>query len=169
MDDKVIIALKALEEPHILQKLGDKQLDVRVKLTTTDTRKMFYKKMLIDSGCSSSCISQKFIQENHLKTHKLSLCHDLAKQPSHYLYFFFFYFILDLLHKRECGKVLCHKVTWQRVTMSYHMISHNRCGKIVHRPYSSCISSIENLMGTLSSSLCQSLNKEQLALFWLGV
>ena len=27
-DDKVIIALKALEEPHILWKLGDKQLDV---------------------------------------------------------------------------------------------------------------------------------------------
>ena len=27
-DDKVIIALKALEEPHILRKLGDKQLDI---------------------------------------------------------------------------------------------------------------------------------------------
>jgi len=60
-DDKVIIALKALEEPHILRKLGDKQLNIQVKLTTTDTRKMFYKKALIDSGCSSSCISQKFI------------------------------------------------------------------------------------------------------------
>jgi len=34
---------------------------------------MFYKKALIDSGYSSSCISQKFIQENHLKTCKLSL------------------------------------------------------------------------------------------------
>jgi len=50
-----------------------------------------------------------------------------------------------------------------------HDWSHDRHGKIVHRPYSSCISSVENLMGTLSSSLCQSLNKEQLALFWLGV
>ena len=28
MDDKVIVALKALEEPYILQKLGDKQLDL---------------------------------------------------------------------------------------------------------------------------------------------
>ena len=53
--------------------------------------------------------------------------------------------------------------------MSHHMMSHDRCGKIVHRPCSSCISSVENLMGTLLSSLCQSLNKEQLALFWLGV
>ena len=57
--------------------------------------------------------------------------------------------------------------------MSHHMMSrdwsHNRHGKIVHRPCSSCISSVENLTGTLLSSLCQSLNKEQLALFQLGV
>ena len=43
-----------------------------------------------------------------------------------------------------------------------HDGSHDRHGKVVHRPYSSCISSIENLMGTLLSSLCQLLNKEQL-------
>ena len=53
--------------------------------------------------------------------------------------------------------------------MSYHMMlhdgSHDRHGKVVHRPYSSCISSVENLTGTLLSSFCQSLNKEQLALF----
>jgi len=46
---------------------------------------------------------------------------------------------------------------------SHHMMSHDwshdRHGKIVHRPCSSCISSIENLMGTLSSSLCQSLKQ----------
>jgi len=50
-----------------------------------------------------------------------------------------------------------------------YMRSHDRHRKVVHRPYSSCISSIENLTGTLSSSFCQLLNKEQLALFWLGV
>jgi len=49
--------------------------------------------------------------------------------------------------------------------MSHHMMSHDRHGNIVHRPCSSCISSIENLTGTLLSSLCQLLNKEQLALF----
>ena len=69
----------------------------------------------------------------------------------------------------------CHivTITWQEVTALYHMMSHDRShdrhGKIVHRPYSSCISSIENPMGTLLSFLCQLLNKEQLALFWLGV
>ena len=32
MDDKVLMALKALEEPSILRKMGDKQLNVWVKL-----------------------------------------------------------------------------------------------------------------------------------------
>ena len=49
------------------------------------------------------------------------------------------------------------------------MMSHDRCGKEVHRLCSSCISSVENLIGALSSFLCQLLNKEQLALFQLGV
>ena len=81
--------------------------------------------------------------------------------------FLFFSFILDLLHRRKCGKVLHYKC--HTVTVSHHMMSHDRHGKEVHRPCSSCISSIENPMGTLLSSLCQSLNKEQLALFQLGV
>jgi len=53
--------------------------------------------------------------------------------------------------------------------VSHHMMlydwSYDRYGKIVHRPCSSCISNIENLTGTPLSSLCQLLNKEQLALF----
>jgi len=43
MDDKVLIALKALEEPLILRKMGNKQLNVWVKLQTTDTYRTFYK------------------------------------------------------------------------------------------------------------------------------
>jgi len=49
--------------------------------------------------------------------------------------------------------------------VSHDRESHDRHGKIMHR----LCSSIKNLTGTLLSSLCQSLNKEQLALFWLGV
>jgi len=41
------------------------------------------------------------------------------------------------------------------VTVSHHMMSHDRHGKTVHRPCSSYISSIENLTGTLLSSSCQ--------------
>jgi len=36
-----------------------------------------------------------------------------------------------------------------------HDESHDRCGKIVHRPYSSYISSVKNLIGTPSSFPCQ--------------
>jgi len=49
------------------------------------------------------------------------------------------------------------------MTRGHSIMSHDRHGKVVYRPYSSCISSVENLMGTLSSSFCQLLNKEQLA------
>jgi len=43
MDDKVLMALKALEESSILRKIEDKQLNIQVKLSTTDTYKMFCK------------------------------------------------------------------------------------------------------------------------------
>ena len=58
-------------------------------------------------------------------------------------------------------KSQCH------ITLMSYDRSHDRHGKVVHRPCSSYISSIENLTETLSSSLCQMLIKEQLALFWL--
>jgi len=45
-------------------------------------------------------------------------------------------------------------VSYHKCHMMSHDESHDRCGKIVHRPYSSYISSIENLTGTLSSSFC---------------
>ena len=46
-----------------------------------------------------------------------------------------------------------HMIGSHRV-MSYDG-SHDECGKMVHRPCSSCISSVENLTETLSSSPCQ--------------
>jgi len=51
----------------------------------------------------------------------------------------------------------CHRVTGLWVTVRWcHMTkSHGNCGKIVHRPYSSCISSIGNLTETPLSSPCQ--------------
>jgi len=35
------------------------------------------------------------------------------------------------------------------------VMSHDRCEKAVHRPCSSCISSIQKITGTPSSSSCQ--------------
>jgi len=71
MDDEILTALKTLEEPSILRKMGDKQLNVWVKLQTTDTYRTFYKQTLVDSGSSSSCISQKFVKENLIDTRPL--------------------------------------------------------------------------------------------------
>jgi len=70
-DNEVLITLKVLEEPPILRKMGDKQLNIRVKLSITDTHKMFCKQALVNSGSSASCISQKFIKENLIDTRQL--------------------------------------------------------------------------------------------------
>jgi len=56
-DDKVLMALKVLEEPSILRKIEDKQLNVQVKLSMTDTYRTFYKQALVNSESSSLCIS----------------------------------------------------------------------------------------------------------------
>jgi len=68
---------------------------------------------------------------------------------------FIFTFLLDLLYKEKCGKVSCHKCHSHISHRSCHMMSYDECGKVVHRSYSSCISSIENLTRTSLSSLCQ--------------
>ena len=48
----------------------------------------------------------------------------------------------------------CHTVTASHHIMS-HDRSHDKCGKVVHRLCSSCISSVENLTGISLSSSCQ--------------
>jgi len=70
-DNEVMIVLKVLEELPILRKMGNKQLNIRVKLLTIDTHRTFYKQVLVDSGSSISCISQKFVKENLIDTHQL--------------------------------------------------------------------------------------------------
>ena len=37
----------------------------------------------------------------------------------------------------------------------HSIMSHDKCGKVVYRPCSSCISSIQNLIETLLNSPCQ--------------
>jgi len=74
-------------------------------------------------------------------------CHDLAKRLSHYLIFFSFSFLL-------------FSYQWTRGIIVTHMEVQDfsmRLGLDI------CISSVRNPTGTLSSSLCQTLNKEQLA------
>jgi len=65
-NNKVLLVLGALEEPLVLRKIEDKQLNVQVKLTTVDTHQMFCKQILVNLGNTSLCISQRFIKENNL-------------------------------------------------------------------------------------------------------
>ena len=69
--NEVLMVLKVLEEPSILRKIKDKQLNIRVKLSIINTYRTFCKQALIDSESSSSCISQKFVKKNHIDTYKL--------------------------------------------------------------------------------------------------
>jgi len=55
--------------------------------------------------------------------------------------------MLQVLHSHS------HMIRIHRVIS--HDESHDGCGKIVHRPCSSYISSIKNLIETLLSSSCQ--------------
>jgi len=67
-DNEVLSVLRALKEPSVLRKIGDKQLNIQVKLITIDTHKISCKQALVNSGSMSLYISQKFIKENNLNT-----------------------------------------------------------------------------------------------------
>jgi len=58
--------------------------------------------------------------------------------------FLFFSFYLGLTTQKEYRKVLCHKY---HITWHHNDGSHDRHRKVVHRPCSSCISSIEKSNG----------------------
>jgi len=90
--------------------------------------------------------------------------------------FFFLFFYLGLTIQKEVRESVMsqvvhshshmtgsHSIISYDVTLMSHDRSHDKHGKEVHRLCSSCISSVENLTGTLSSSPCQTLIKEQLA------
>jgi len=63
--------------------------------------------------------------------------------------FLFILFSFGLMTQESVGKchmtnVICHSLTRILYVMS-HDGSHDKCGKIVHRPYSSYISSIQKI------------------------
>ena len=78
-----------------------------------------------------------------------------------FIFTFFFLFFWTYYIGRSVEK--CHSHMTGSHSITSHDVSHDKCGKVVHRPCSSCISSAENLIETLSSSSYQILIKEQLA------
>jgi len=97
----------------------------------------------------------------------------LTKWLSHYLYFFIGLITKDGAWERDYVTLSqCHK--WSHQWYHSHNISHDESnmrtmGVQCIATIVKYISSVENLIETLSSSLCQLLNKEQLVSFWLGV
>ena len=77
----------------------------------------------------------------------------LGKMAKLLFIFLFFSFLLSWTYYTEGSAEKCYitsvTVTWQEVTMSCcvtsHDGSHDEYGKIMHRPYSSCISSIQEI------------------------
>jgi len=59
-DKEVVQELLEMEEPNVTRKLKNKKLNIKVQLITIDSMKTYFKTTLIDSGCTSFCISQKF-------------------------------------------------------------------------------------------------------------
>jgi len=81
----------------------------------------------------------KFLGTRKLKRRVVLWLGKTAKLLFIYLFFSLYY------TERSVGKCYITSVTWLQ--------SHD--GKVVHRPYSSCISSIQKIMGTPLSSSCQ--------------
>ena len=71
-----------------------------------------------------------------------------------FIFLFFSFLFLGLTTQKR---------VWESVTSQSHDRSHDKHRKVVHRPCISYISSVENLIGTPSSSSCQTLIKKQLA------
>ena len=87
----------------------------------------------------------------------LSWLGKMAKLLFIFLFFSFsFLFLFGLtIQERSTGE--CH-ITMLYVTVTcqgcHRVMSHDECGRVVYRLYSSCISSIQNLIETPLSSFC---------------
>jgi len=74
-----------MEKPNVTRKLRNKELNIKVKLITINSMKTYFKIVLIDSGYTSSCISQKFIQKKKLETKKYITpitCYNVNRSPN---------------------------------------------------------------------------------------
>ena len=62
--------------------------------------------------------------KGYVKRIRMDICYDLAKMAKLLFIFLFFSFTLDLLHRRECRKVFCHKC--HIVTVSHYITLYDR-------------------------------------------
>lgn len=68
-DEQAIRALNELRKPNTyIRGTKGTKLEIKVKLTTADTRKELSARALIDSGCVGSCIDLSMIHDHQLNT-----------------------------------------------------------------------------------------------------
>ena len=128
------------EEQQRQLKRKKKKLTRKIQDLENGQKKMTMKWEILETymmNCEKS-LEQEILREKW--------CYNLAKQLSHYLYIFLFSFRLTT-QGRSVGK--CHMTN-----VTYHK-SHDKCGRVGHKPCSSCISSIQNPMEIPLSSPCQ--------------
>ena len=96
-----------------------------------------------------------------------NLCHDLAKQLSYYLYLLFFCFSFGLTTQKGVWESVMSQVShsYGYMTGSHSIMSHDgshdKCGKVVHKPCSSYISSVQKNNGnSIEFSLSTQIRSE---------
>ena len=70
-----------------------------------------------------------------------------------FIFLFLFLFLLSWIYYIEGSVGKCHSHITGSHSVTSHDRSHDRHGKVVHRPYSSCISSIQKITGITNSHL----------------
>ena len=71
LEEEALWYLQKLKEPQWIAASGHREMNVPVTLETLNTEESFETTALIDSGCTSSSISKRFVQEKKINTIKL--------------------------------------------------------------------------------------------------
>ena len=70
-EEEALWYLRKLKEPQWIAASGQREMNIPIILETLDTEESFETTALIDSGCTSSSISKRFVQEKKINTIKL--------------------------------------------------------------------------------------------------
>ena len=73
-DKDILRALHELRQPrHHIRRMSGRQLDIEVKEQMLDDVRTFLLKALLDSGSTGSCIGQRFMNDNEIRTRKTAI------------------------------------------------------------------------------------------------
>ena len=70
-EEEALWYLRKLKEPQWIAASGHREMNIPITLETLDTEESFEMTALIDSGCTLSSISKRFVQEKKINTIKL--------------------------------------------------------------------------------------------------